>query len=159
MIANWPGVTPAGRNSSDMPDGSDFFPTFAKLTGAKLPEKTVLDGRSFAPQLRGDQSQPREWAFNQRARMSWVREAGWKLNQSGELYDLSDAPFSEKLVPGDSRDATAIAARQRLQTVLDKLNPAEGILDQGDGTGRHAGRAAKKARRRSGGTDASGQKQ
>ena len=37
-------------------------------------------------------------------------------------------------------DQAAIAARLRLQKVLDKLNPAGGILDMGDGTGKHAGK-------------------
>ena len=147
MIANWPGVTPAGKVSPDMLDGSDFVPTFAELAGAKLPEQTILDGRSFAPQLRGEKGRPREWAFNQLAKMWWAREAGWKLNQAGELFDMSDAPFSEKLVSPDAKDPAAIAARKRLQAVLDKLNPAGGILDQGDGTGRHAARAAKKGKK------------
>ena len=144
MIASWPGVIPAGKVNPDFIDASDFLPTFAELAGAKLPEKTILDGRSFAPQLRGKKGQPREWIFNQLAKMWYVREAGWKLNQAGELFDMSDAPFAEKLVPPDSEDPAAIAARKRLQPVLDKLNPAGGILDQGDGTGRHANKQKKK---------------
>ena len=146
MIANWPGVTPAGKVSPDFVDASDFFPTFAELAGTKLPEKTILDGRSFAPQLRGEKGQPREWVFNQLARMWYAREAGWKLNQAGELFDMSDAPFTEKLVAADTKNPAALAARQRLQAALDQLNPAAGVLDQGDGTGRHANRQAKKGR-------------
>lgn len=138
MIANWPGVTPAGRVSADLLDGSDFFPTFAELAGAELPAKTVIDGRSFAPQLRGQQGRPREWAFCQLARMWYVRDANWKLNQAGELFDMNDAPFAEKLVPTETTDAAAKGARKRLQAALDGLNPAGGILDDGDGTGRHA---------------------
>ena len=144
LIANWPGVVPAGKVSRDFIDGCDFFPTFAELAGAKLPEKTIIDGQSFAPQLRGQKSEPHSWAFNQLAKQWWVREDGWKLNQGGELFDMSDAPFSEKLVAADTKDAAAIAARKRLQPVLDKLNPAGGVLDQGDGTGRHANKAKKK---------------
>jgi len=143
MIANWPGVTPAGKVSQDMLDGSDFVPTFAELAGVKLPENTVIDGRSFAPQLRGKKGQRRDWAFVQLAKMWYVRDAGWKLNQAGELYDMSDAPFTEKLVAADSQDPGAIAARKRLQPVLDQLNPAGGILDEGDGTGRHANKKKK----------------
>jgi hypothetical protein len=43
-------------------------------------------------------------------------------------------------VPGDTKNTAATAARKRLQAALDKLNPAGGILDDGDGTGRHANR-------------------
>ena len=49
LIVNWPGKTPAGKVSHDLIDSTDFVPTFAELAGAKLPEKTIIDGRSFAP--------------------------------------------------------------------------------------------------------------
>jgi len=144
MIVNWPGVTPAGKVSKDMVDASDFFPTFAELAGAKLPEKTLIDGRSMAAQVRGEKGQPRAWAFNQLARMWYVRETGWKLNEKGELYDMSGAPFEEKLVPADSKIPAALAARQRLSAVLAQLNPAGGIVDDGDPSGRHAKNVEKK---------------
>ena len=143
-IVSWPGVIPAGSVSRDMVDSSDFFPTFAELAGAKLPEKTIIDGHSLAPQWRGQKSPPRSWAFNQLARNWYVRETGWKLNQSGELYDMSDAPFSEKLVPADTKDPAAIAARTRLQAALTQLNPAGGIVDTGDPSGRHASNVKKR---------------
>lgn len=138
LIVNWPGVTPAGKISADLIDSTDFLPTFAELAGAKLPEKTIFDGRSLVPQLRGEKGQPRNWIFIELARMWYVREASWKLNQKGELFDMSQSPFEEKLVAADKQDAMATAARKRLQAALDKLNPAGGILDNGDGTGRHA---------------------
>ena len=73
--------------------------------------------------------------------MWYVREAGWKLNQLGELYDMADAPFTEKLVAAGSETPAAKAARVRLAAVLATLNPAGGIVDTGDGTGRHANKA------------------
>jgi len=138
MIVNWPGKTPAGKISTDMVDSTDFVPTFAALAGAALPADRVIDGRSLAPQFRGEKGQPRDWAFVQLARSWYVRETGWKLNQAGELFDMSGAPWEEKLVAANSTAPAAIAARKRLQAALDQLNPAGGILDQGDGSGRHA---------------------
>ena len=44
---------------------------------------------------------------------------------------MTKAPFEEPLVPGDTTNPAVIAARQRLQAVLDKLDPAGGILDGG----------------------------
>ena len=138
MIVNWPGKTPAGKICTDMVDSTDFFPTFAEFAGAKLPGKTVIDGRSMAAQFRGEKGQPRDWAFVQLARNWYVRSTGWKLNQAGELYDMSGAPWGEKLAPADTKDPAALAARQRLSAALAQLNPAGGILDNGDGSGRHA---------------------
>jgi arylsulfatase A len=51
---------------------------------------------------------------------------------------MSGAPWEEKLVPADSTNPAAVAARTRLAAALTQLNPAGGILDQGDGSGRHA---------------------
>ena len=138
MIVNWPGKTPAGKICTDMVDSTDFFPTFAEFAGAKLPANTVIDGRSMAAQFRGEKGQPRDWAFVQLARKWYVRSTGWKLNQAGELYDMSGAPWGEKLAPADTKDPAALAARQRLSAALAQLNPAAGILDNGDGSGRHA---------------------
>lgn len=149
MIVSWRGVTPAGRVCHDFTDASDFFPTFAELAGAKLPANTIIDGRSLAAQFRGERGQPREWVFNQLAKQWWVRSDGWKLNQSGELFDMSGAPFEEKLVPAETKSPAALAARQRLQAALDKLNPAGGIPDRGDPSGRHAKNVAKKEKKKS----------
>jgi arylsulfatase A len=140
MIVNWPGTTPAGQVSRNLIDSTDFLPTFAEMAGAALPAKTVIDGRSFLAQVRGQQGTPREWIFIELARMWYVREAGWKLTQTGDLFDMSDAPFTEKPVAAGTTDPAAIAARARLKAALDALNPAAGILDQGTGDGRHANR-------------------
>ncbi len=150
LIANWPGKVPAGKVSADLIDSCDFLPTFAELAGGKLPEKTIFDGRSMVPQLRGEAGKKREWVFNQLAAMWYVREAGWKLNHLGELYDMSGAPFAEKLVAKDSTEPAAVAARTRLAAALAQLNPAGGILDKGDGTGRHANKDKKKSASESG---------
>lgn len=146
LIVSWPGRTPAGRVQDDLIDSADFLPTFAELAGVKLSANPVIDGRSFAPQLRGEKGEPREWIFNQLARKWYVREAGFKLNQDGELFDMSDAPFSEKLIDKDTRDVVAVGARARLQAALAQLNPAAGF-DGGEGDGRHANKDAKKGKK------------
>ena len=140
MIVNWPRRTPAGKISAEMVDSTDFLPTFAEIAGAKLPADKVLDGHSDAPQIYGKKGQPRKWIFIELARDWYVREQNWKLNQAGELFDMIPSPFAEPLVPADTKNPAAIAARLRLQSALDKLNPGGGILDEGDGTGRHANR-------------------
>ena len=55
----------------------------------------------------------------------------------------------EPLVDASAQNSQAVAARKRLQTVLDQLNPSGGIVDPGDGSGRHAKnvRNAKKAKK------------
>lgn len=130
LIVNWQGRVAAGRSVNDLVDFTDMLPTFADVAGASPPASPALDGRSFAPQIRGERGTPREWVYVQHntAHEWYVRDDGWKLTQAGELFDMADAPFAEKLVsPGDAGEV-AQAARGRLQAVLDRLNPAGGKL-------------------------------
>lgn len=143
LIVYWPGVTPKGKVSNDLISSTDFLPTLAEIAGATLPENITLDGQSFNAQLHGEKGTPRTSLFVQLANNYWVRSTDWKLNQSGELFDMSKAPFEEIAVTKESQDAKAISARRSLQTELNKLNPAGGYVDHGDGTGRHANKAKK----------------
>ena len=136
-IANWPGVIEAGKVNDLLIDSSDILPTFADLAEAKLPTKNVIDGRSFLPQLLGKKGNPREWIFIELGNKWYVREAKWKLNREGELFDMSNAPFEEKLVTNYAENKEASAAYSRLQIALKTLSPEKGILDNADGSGRH----------------------
>ena len=132
-IASWPGVTPAGKVSKDIVSIADQLPTFAELSGAKLPEGVKIDGISLASQLRGEKGTPREWAYVQLGNKWFVREQGWKMNESNELFDMSDAPFVEKPVAAAEDSETSKATRARLTAVLAELNPAAGKTDGSDG--------------------------
>ena len=143
-IANWPGVVPAGKINNDLIDSSDLLPTFAELTGAKLPTKNVLDGRSFLPQILGKKGSPKEYIYMELGNKWYVRSAKWKLTREGELFDMSNAPFEEKLVVNYANSPEANAAFIRLQTILKEIGPEKGILDDGDGSGRHASNVNKK---------------
>jgi arylsulfatase A len=140
LIVYWPGVTPKGKVSHDLVSATDFVPTFIDIAGGRLPSGKILDGQSFRRQLQGEKGTARTSIFVQLANMWYIRNSGWKLNQAGELFDMSKAPFEEIPVAADSKEPGAIAARKALQTELDRLNPAAGIRDTGDGTGRHANR-------------------
>ena len=143
-IANWPGVIEAGKVNDLLIDSSDIFPTFADLAEAKLPTKNVIDGRSFLPQLLGKKGNPREWIFIELGNKWYVRDAKWKLNREGELFDMSNAPFEEKLVANFAENKVASAAYSRLQIALKTLSPEKGILDNADGSGRHGSNVNKK---------------
>ena len=126
LIANWKGTMPAGRVSKDLVDFSDFFATFAEVAGATMPKDVTFDSHSFAPQLHGEKGTPRDWVYVQLGAKWYARNQDFKLTHSGELFDMSDAPFEEKAVAADTKDQAATAARARLQAVLDKLSPATG---------------------------------
>ena len=143
-IASWPAVIKSGQINADLIDSSDLLPTFAAVSGAQLPTKNVLDGRSFLPQLQGKKGNSKEYIYMELGNKWYVRNAKWKLNRQGELFDMSNAPFEEKLVVDYANNVEANAAYARLQTVLKELAPEKGILDDGDGSGRHASNVNKK---------------
>lgn len=116
LIANWPGITPAGATCDDLIDLSDFMPTLAELAGAKLPE-VKLDGTSFAPQLRGKKGTPREWIYTEYAGKAWVRNKRWKLYRDGRLYDMQNDLLETKTVKAPA----SAAMRGKLQSILDGL--------------------------------------
>ena len=126
LIASWPGTTPAGKTSPDIVNFSDMLSTFVELAGAEMPKDFTYDSRSIAPQLRGEKGNPRTWAYVQLGPRWFVREQGWKMNEQGELFDMSDAPFTEKPVAASEDTETSKAARARLAAVLAELKPASG---------------------------------
>lgn len=142
FIVNWPGVTPSGTLNENMADASDLLPTFAEIAGAPLPENRIIDGRSLLPQIKGNTKPARTWAFTQLAGHWHVREAGWKLSEAGQLFDMKNAPFEEIPVAADTKDEAAIAARKRLSAALAELDPASGA--KGEGDGRSASKQKKK---------------
>ena len=145
MIANWPGTTPARKISNELMDFSDYLPTFAELAPAPLPAGVAVDGRSFAAQLRGKEGKARDWVFVELGRHWYVRDANWKLNEAGELFAMKGAPFEEILVQSASENSEAKAARRKLQTTLEQLDPAGGKPHRGDPSGKHEKKKARKA--------------
>ena len=141
MCLSWPGTTPAGKTSQNLISFCDFLPTLAEVAKANPPQGVTIDGKPFTPMLHGQDSGDwlRDWIFvllrpeEKNTYTQWYdREKSWKLNQSGELFDMKNAPYAEPLVPADTKDADALAARQRLQAVLDQLNPATGKVNPGE---------------------------
>lgn len=121
LVANWPGTTPAGQVVDDLVDFSDFLPTFAELGGAPLPEGVTLDGRSFAPRLRGEAAEGRRWAYSGLRGKYWVRTQRWKLYGDGRLVDVENDPREKKPVAEDAQSAEAAAARRELRAAMDEL--------------------------------------
>jgi len=121
LVANWPGTTPAGQVVDDLVDFSDFLPTFAELGGAPLPEGVTLDGRSFAPRLRGEAAEGRRWAYSGLRGKYWVRTQRWKLYGDGRLVDVENDPREKKPVAEDAQSAEAAAARRELRAAMGEL--------------------------------------
>jgi arylsulfatase A-like enzyme len=123
LIVRMPQPVPGGRVVSELADFTDILPTVVELAGAKLPDNHVIDGRSFAWILRGDSEGPRrEWIHTQNADMRVVRDYRFKLYSAGNLYDML-ADYGETRNLAGSADPEVVAARRKLQAVLDSFPP------------------------------------
>ena len=145
LIVNCPGTVPAGTVSGDLVDFSDFLPTIADITGARLPE-VELDGRSFWPQCQGQPGNPREWIFQyyypkfkaaaaehgqgvNKNEIAWAQDQNFKLYRDGSLFAVGDRHEKNALVAGG--DEGADAARRKLQAALDSMPQRAARLEVG----------------------------
>ena len=127
FVARWTDTIQSRRVTEDLIDLSDILPTLAELSGAASPTDRTIDGRSFAPQLRGRAGEPREWVYLQNGKNIVVRGKRWSVNQAGQLFDLTDR-YSPKTVESGQGGAEADAARKRLTAALQSI--------QSEGTGK-----------------------
>ena len=97
MIAHWPAAIRQPDLVHDVCHVMDFMPTFCELAGAEYPSEyegrqvLPMEGRSFAPVLRGETLAERSPLFWQLRDCRAVRDGTWKLVTQGgawELYDM-----------------------------------------------------------------------
>ncbi len=124
MIVNGPSVVQPLHISRELIDLSDVLPTLVDLAGATLPSGHVVDGRSFAPILRGEPGNTRDWIYSYIGNRRIVRTRRWLLedntpHQFGRLYDCGDnrngSGYREVT---HSSDAEVLAARRMMERIL-----------------------------------------
>ena len=98
-LAWWPGTVPAGRVDAQPWAFWDLMPTFAELSGAKLPDGYETDGLSLTEYLKGGEAPQRDyfyWELHLGERpVQAARFGNWKAVRNGidkpiEIYDLTN---------------------------------------------------------------------
>jgi arylsulfatase A len=125
LIANWSGAIDAAQVVDDLVDFSDFLPTFAELTGGKLPAGVTLDGRSFAARITRGETTARQWAYAEAKGRFWVRDRRWKLYDDGRFFDVAGDPSETKPVDTEALSDAALAAHQKLKAALKTVTTFE----------------------------------
>ncbi|MEM7386024.1 MAG: sulfatase/phosphatase domain-containing protein, partial [Verrucomicrobiota bacterium] len=131
FIAWWKGTIKAGTVSHQLIDFSDILPTLMEAAATPLPNGFVSDGRSFLPQLKGEEGNPRDsvfvhyeprWGKFSRASDRFARNRDFKLYNDGRFFNVGLDPLENKALAGspelDSR-------REQLQSVLDAMPPVQ----------------------------------
>ncbi|MCP4786349.1 MAG: sulfatase [Fuerstiella sp.] len=108
-VMRWPAAIPAGTESAEQATAMDLLPTFAVITGAKLPAKLKLDGHDIqnlmmgsavaktpydAFYFRGGQAvRAGDWKYREGRRYGmWSGVVGKENPQVIQLFNLADDP-------------------------------------------------------------------
>lgn len=121
LIASWPGTTPSGATCDDLIDFSDFMPALAELAGTVPPPDRPIDGRSFAPQIKGQPGTAREWVYTEFKGLGWIRDHHWKLYTDGRFFDMRADPEENRPLEAAALGEEAAKAQETLRAQLVKL--------------------------------------
>lgn len=125
LIVHAPGLEGRGV-SPDLVDFTDMLPTLCELAGIDLKQKDIVaDGHSFAPQLKGENTTPRDHIFCWYSRSGqakkdlkvFARTQRYKLYRDGRFFDVSQDRLEKN--PLDIEHLTA--EQQAIQKELKKL--------------------------------------
>jgi len=128
-IMRWPGHIPAGTACSETSSVMDFYPTLAKLTGAKVPADRIIDGRNISPLMAGENGakSPHEAFFYYRAEeLQAVRSGGWKLvlphRDRLTKQDVPQALYDLHADIGETTDVSGVypSIGARLQAMIER---------------------------------------
>jgi len=132
FYVRWPGAVAPGSTYSGLMDFSDIFPTFIEIAEEVVPNHRIIDGKSFLPQLKGQAGEHREFVFSMdQAAGKLVRDKHWKRLIGDGLYDISNSPFEEILIPEESQTQEQAKARSRLLGYYEQIIGKE-LSDTGD---------------------------
>lgn len=97
FIASWPAQISTGSNNDNLVDFTDFLPSILEAAKVELPNDLTIDGLSFYPQLRGKESEVRDWVFchydpnwGKFVASRFVHNKEWKLYEDGRVFKLRE---------------------------------------------------------------------
>ena len=156
LIVRWPGEAKSGAVCDDYLISTDYYPTMLEMANLSPRPEQHVDGKSFAPLLRGESEFDRGpifWHYphygNQGGQpAAAIRDGDWKLveffeNDAVELYNLADDPREQRDLSKDEpeRSAAMLAQLHRWQESVDAKFPTPNIHKVSSGPLPSTGRA------------------
>jgi len=79
-IMQWKGKLEEGVANHELLTTMDFLPTFSKISGSKIPQDLIIDGKSFIDVLLNNDESPHDYYFYYAyTHLQAVRDKEWKL--------------------------------------------------------------------------------
>jgi arylsulfatase A-like enzyme len=110
LIVRWPEQIPAGSVCHEMATMMDFLPTFAHITGAKMPFDRIIDGKDMFP-LMTHKNAKSSYSFlcyyGRDGELAAIRKGKWKLHllEPSEKW-AGKQPVKESLL--DTKPSTSL---------------------------------------------------
>ena len=126
LVVRAPGLK--GNACQNLVDFTDVLPTLCDLAGVDLANrKESFDGQSFAPQIRGELTEPRDHTYCWYSRSGdvkkdlkvFARTRRYKLYRDGRFFDVSKDRLEKNPLQGDLTGEQKVK-KARLQAVLDR---------------------------------------
>lgn len=104
----WPAKLPQGHTVADITGAIDLLPTLASLAGISRGGDKPLDGRDISPLLIGTAREwPERMIFSTWAGRTSVRTPQYRLDHTGDLYDMIADPDQTKPVNAKRPDVAS----------------------------------------------------
>ncbi len=108
LLVRWPGRIQAGLRVAQIAAAIDLLPTLADLAGIPIRAEKPLDGVSLKPLLvGGDEPWPERHIFAYWRGRASIRTQQYRLDQEGQLFDLTADPGQRTDVAADHPEVTA----------------------------------------------------
>ncbi len=126
LICNWPGTIPENTIKEDLIDASDFLPTMTEAAKISLDQEYIVDGKSFFPQITGQDGNSRDWIYFYfdpnsprvlRPVVEFVRDKKWKLYSDDKMFNILDDPDENNPISLNDSEET-IKVYENLKNIL-----------------------------------------
>jgi arylsulfatase A-like enzyme len=89
LIVSWPGKIKPAAQCDALVELADFLPTFLEIATAPKPMQRV-HGKSFLPQLMGEDEPSREWVHIEYKNDRQIRTKDWIYTDKGKLTKVNE---------------------------------------------------------------------
>jgi arylsulfatase A-like enzyme len=108
FLIRWPGHIPPGTRIPQIAGAIDLLPTLADLAGVPLISEKPLDGISIKPLLFGTAGDwPNRMLLTYRNRAATVRSQQYRLDPTGQLFDIARDPGQYRNIAADHPELVA----------------------------------------------------
>ncbi|WP_298861011.1 sulfatase [uncultured Gimesia sp.] len=128
-IMAWPGQIPAGSVCNEMAMTIDILPTVAYLTGEKVPQDRIIDGKNIWPLMSGkpEAKSPHDaLLFYWGGHLNAVRSGQWKLHFPHAYRSLKDKPGADGTPSRYVQKKTGLA----LYDLSNDISESKNVADQ-----------------------------